>query len=155
MYLCSSDIAFKAKKWSLWYVFLTSFLTNVRLWSFCQIPQRTASIATALNTNLTSGIRHPVRARYWQSGNADLIKYLFKTVKTTCYVWSCILNVHGSNPDLSRNDRWERGDSMSIVSSLPQTGSLERHRILSESLHSPCYFFLQTILTALSLCLVV
>uniref|UniRef100_A0AAY4EDJ8 non-specific serine/threonine protein kinase n=1 Tax=Denticeps clupeoides TaxID=299321 RepID=A0AAY4EDJ8_9TELE len=38
-----------------------------------------------------------------------------------------------SNPDLSRNDRWERGDSMSIVSNLPQTGSLERHRILSTS----------------------
>ncbi|XP_067348132.1 misshapen-like kinase 1 isoform X4 [Channa argus] len=65
-----------------------------------KIPQRTASIATALNTNLTSGIRHPVRA---------------------------------SNPDLSRNDRWERGDSMSVISSLPQTGSLERHRILSSS----------------------
>ncbi|XP_037322949.1 misshapen-like kinase 1 isoform X4 [Pungitius pungitius] len=65
-----------------------------------KIPQRTASIATALNTNLTSGIRHPVRA---------------------------------SNPDLSRNDRWERGDGMSIISNLPQTGSLERHRILSSS----------------------
>uniref|UniRef100_A0A3B3B8G0 non-specific serine/threonine protein kinase n=1 Tax=Oryzias melastigma TaxID=30732 RepID=A0A3B3B8G0_ORYME len=65
-----------------------------------KVPQRTASIATALNTNLTSGIRHPVRA---------------------------------SNPDLSRNDRWERGDSMSIISNLPQTGSLERHRILSSS----------------------
>uniref|UniRef100_A0A8C4J0F5 non-specific serine/threonine protein kinase n=1 Tax=Dicentrarchus labrax TaxID=13489 RepID=A0A8C4J0F5_DICLA len=65
-----------------------------------KIPQRTASIATALNTNLSSGIRHPVRA---------------------------------SNPDLSRNDRWERGDSMSIISNLPQTGSLERHRILSSS----------------------
>uniref|UniRef100_A0A3P8WMR9 non-specific serine/threonine protein kinase n=1 Tax=Cynoglossus semilaevis TaxID=244447 RepID=A0A3P8WMR9_CYNSE len=65
-----------------------------------KIPQRTASIATALNTNLSSGIRHPVRA---------------------------------SNPDLSRNDRWERGDSMSIMSNLPQTGSLERHRILSSS----------------------
>ncbi|XP_077961266.1 misshapen-like kinase 1 isoform X7 [Gasterosteus aculeatus] len=65
-----------------------------------KIPQRTASIATALNTNLTSGIRHPVRA---------------------------------SNPDLSRNDRWERGDCMSIISNLPQTGSLERHRILSSS----------------------
>uniref|UniRef100_A0A673CEH7 non-specific serine/threonine protein kinase n=1 Tax=Sphaeramia orbicularis TaxID=375764 RepID=A0A673CEH7_9TELE len=72
------------------------------------IPQRTASIATALNTNLTSGIRHPVRA---------------------------------SNPDLSRNDRWERGDSMSIVSNLPQTGSLERHRILSESLPPHCDFY--------------
>uniref|UniRef100_A0A8C2JVE7 non-specific serine/threonine protein kinase n=1 Tax=Cyprinus carpio TaxID=7962 RepID=A0A8C2JVE7_CYPCA len=65
-----------------------------------KIPQRTASIATALNTNLSSGIRHPVRA---------------------------------SNPDLSRNERWERGDSISIMSNLPQTGSLERHRILSSS----------------------
>ncbi|XP_051902913.1 misshapen-like kinase 1 isoform X7 [Hippocampus zosterae] len=65
-----------------------------------KIPQRTASIATALNTNLTSGIRHPVRA---------------------------------SNPDLSRNDRWERADSIGIISNLPQTGSLERHRILSSS----------------------
>uniref|UniRef100_A0A3B3ZFG4 non-specific serine/threonine protein kinase n=1 Tax=Periophthalmus magnuspinnatus TaxID=409849 RepID=A0A3B3ZFG4_9GOBI len=65
-----------------------------------KIPQRTASIATALNTNLTSGIRHPIRA---------------------------------SNPDLSRNDRWERGDSISVISNLPQTGSLERHRILSSS----------------------
>eukprot|EP00063_Salmo_salar_P018367 XP_013993202.1 PREDICTED: misshapen-like kinase 1 isoform X6 [Salmo salar] len=65
-----------------------------------KIPQRTASIATALNTNLSSGIRHPVRA---------------------------------SNPDLSRNDRWERGDGMHLVSNLPQTGSLERHRILSSS----------------------
>uniref|UniRef100_A0A3B3WBN5 non-specific serine/threonine protein kinase n=1 Tax=Poecilia mexicana TaxID=48701 RepID=A0A3B3WBN5_9TELE len=73
-----------------------------------KIPQRTASIATALNTNLTSGIRHPVR------------------LLTLDYL-------HGSNPDLSRNDRWERGDSMSIISGLPQTGSLERHRILSES----------------------
>uniref|UniRef100_A0A671Y1G9 non-specific serine/threonine protein kinase n=1 Tax=Sparus aurata TaxID=8175 RepID=A0A671Y1G9_SPAAU len=72
-----------------------------------KIPQRTASIATALNTNLSSGIRHPVRA---------------------------------SNPDLSRNDRWERGDSMSIISNLPQTGSLERHRIISESLLPQCYF---------------
>ncbi|CAL1573656.1 unnamed protein product [Knipowitschia caucasica] len=65
-----------------------------------KIPQRTSSIATALNTNLTSGIRHPIRA---------------------------------SNPDLSRNDRWERGDGMSVISHLPQTGSLERHRILSSS----------------------
>ncbi|XP_048094106.1 misshapen-like kinase 1 [Alosa alosa] len=65
-----------------------------------KIPQRTTSIATALNTNLSSGIRHPVRA---------------------------------SNPDLSRNDRWERGDSMSVVSNLPQTGSLERHHILGSS----------------------
>ncbi|XP_063059490.1 misshapen-like kinase 1 isoform X3 [Engraulis encrasicolus] len=64
-----------------------------------KIPQRTASIATALNTNLSSGIRHPVRA---------------------------------SNPDLSRNERWERGDSMSVVSNLPQTGSLERHQILGQ-----------------------
>uniref|UniRef100_A0A3B4UCL6 non-specific serine/threonine protein kinase n=1 Tax=Seriola dumerili TaxID=41447 RepID=A0A3B4UCL6_SERDU len=79
-----------------------------------KIPQRTASIATALNTNLTSGIRHPVRA-------SDLYP-------------------HCSNPDLSRNDRWERGDSMSIISNLPQTGSLERHRILSESLPPQCYF---------------
>uniref|UniRef100_A0A669E8B6 non-specific serine/threonine protein kinase n=1 Tax=Oreochromis niloticus TaxID=8128 RepID=A0A669E8B6_ORENI len=74
------------------------------------IPQRTASIATALNTNLTSGIRHPVRA---------------------------------SNPDLSRNDRWERGDSMSIISNLPQTGSLERHRILSEFPSPQCHFSLR------------
>lgn len=51
----------------------------------------------------------------------------------------CILN-YGSNPDLSRNDRWERGDSISIISNLPQTGSLERHRILSESLPPLCYF---------------
>ncbi|XP_077596129.1 misshapen-like kinase 1 isoform X1 [Stigmatopora nigra] len=65
-----------------------------------KIPQRTASIATALNTNLTSGIRHPVRA---------------------------------SNPDLSRNDRWERGDTIGMLSNLPQTGSLERHRILTSS----------------------
>ena len=42
----------------------------------------------------------------------------------------------GSNPDLSRNDRWERGDSMNLVSNLPQTGSLERHRILSEYLRT-------------------
>uniref|UniRef100_A0A8C1WJM6 non-specific serine/threonine protein kinase n=1 Tax=Cyprinus carpio TaxID=7962 RepID=A0A8C1WJM6_CYPCA len=69
-----------------------------------KIPQRTASIATALNTNLSSGIRHPVRA---------------------------------SNPDLSRNERWERGDSMSIMSNLPQTGSLERHRILKEQPRPP------------------
>lgn len=40
---------------------------------------------------------------------------------------------HASNPDLSRNDRWERGESLSVISNLPQTGSLERHRILSES----------------------
>lgn len=46
----------------------------------------------------------------------------------TCTV--CSLCV--SNPDLSRNERWERGDSMSVMSNLPQTGSLERHRILSE-----------------------
>lgn len=46
---------------------------------------------------------------------------------------SCIVCFfHVSNPDLSRNERWERGDSMSIMSNLPQTGSLERHRILSE-----------------------
>uniref|UniRef100_A0A8C9WSR9 non-specific serine/threonine protein kinase n=1 Tax=Scleropages formosus TaxID=113540 RepID=A0A8C9WSR9_SCLFO len=66
-----------------------------------KVPQRTTSIAAALNTNLSSGIRHPVRAR-------------------------CV------NPDLSRNDRWERGDALSATSNLPQTGSLERHRILSE-----------------------
>ncbi|XP_029103135.1 misshapen-like kinase 1 isoform X3 [Scleropages formosus] len=65
-----------------------------------KVPQRTTSIAAALNTNLSSGIRHPVRA---------------------------------SNPDLSRNDRWERGDALSATSNLPQTGSLERHRILTSS----------------------
>ncbi|KAG7223247.1 hypothetical protein INR49_015603 [Caranx melampygus] len=48
---------------------------------------------------------------------------------SACQMW----NSHPSNPDLSRNDRWERGDSMSIISNLPQTGSLERHRILSSS----------------------
>uniref|UniRef100_A0A3B3HZV9 non-specific serine/threonine protein kinase n=1 Tax=Oryzias latipes TaxID=8090 RepID=A0A3B3HZV9_ORYLA len=80
-----------------------------------KVPQRTASIATALNANLTSGIRHPVRA---------------------------------SNPDLSRNDRWERGDSMSIISNLPQTGSLERHRILSESLLPHSSSFLLSIRTS-------
>uniref|UniRef100_A0A665WD48 non-specific serine/threonine protein kinase n=1 Tax=Echeneis naucrates TaxID=173247 RepID=A0A665WD48_ECHNA len=79
-----------------------------------KIPQRTASIATALNTNLTSGIRHPVRA-------SDL--------------YPC-----GSNPDLSRNDRWERGESISIISNLPQTGSLERHRNFSEFLRPQHYF---------------
>uniref|UniRef100_A0A8C2J3B9 non-specific serine/threonine protein kinase n=1 Tax=Cyprinus carpio TaxID=7962 RepID=A0A8C2J3B9_CYPCA len=41
------------------------------------------------------------------------------------------------NPDLSRNERWERGDSMSIMSNLPQTGSLERHRILKEQPRPP------------------
>uniref|UniRef100_A0AAX7TNP7 non-specific serine/threonine protein kinase n=1 Tax=Astatotilapia calliptera TaxID=8154 RepID=A0AAX7TNP7_ASTCA len=67
-----------------------------------KIPQRTASIATALNTNLTS----------------DFFNF----------------------GDLSRNDRWERGDSMSIISNLPQTGSLERHRILSEFPSPQCHF---------------
>uniref|UniRef100_A0A8C9XIM1 non-specific serine/threonine protein kinase n=1 Tax=Sander lucioperca TaxID=283035 RepID=A0A8C9XIM1_SANLU len=84
-----------------------------------KIPQRTASIATALNTNLNSGIRHPVRA----SAHSMVVDRLQITD----------LYPHGSNPDLSRNDRWERGDCMSIISNLPQTGSLERHRILSSS----------------------
>lgn len=53
----------------------------------------------------------------------------------------------GSNPDLSRNDRWERGDSMSIVSNLPQTGSLERHRILSESLPPHCDIYADCLCT--------
>uniref|UniRef100_A0A8C9XIN1 non-specific serine/threonine protein kinase n=1 Tax=Sander lucioperca TaxID=283035 RepID=A0A8C9XIN1_SANLU len=91
-----------------------------------KIPQRTASIATALNTNLNSGIRHPVRA----SAHSMVVDRLQITD----------LYPHGSNPDLSRNDRWERGDCMSIISNLPQTGSLERHRILSESLPPQCYF---------------
>ncbi|XP_036403808.1 misshapen-like kinase 1 isoform X3 [Megalops cyprinoides] len=65
-----------------------------------KVPQRTTSIAAALNSNLSSGIRHPVRA---------------------------------SNPDLSRNDRWERSDSVNVVANLPQTGSLERHRVLASS----------------------
>uniref|UniRef100_A0A3B3TBG0 non-specific serine/threonine protein kinase n=1 Tax=Paramormyrops kingsleyae TaxID=1676925 RepID=A0A3B3TBG0_9TELE len=70
------------------------------------VPQRTTSIAAALNANLLSGMRHPVRAS------------------------ALTRNFHpASNPDLSRNDRWERGDSLSVVSNLPQTGSLERHRI--------------------------
>lgn len=47
--------------------------------------------------------------------------------------------LNGSNPDLSRNDRWERGDSMSVIANLPQTGSLERHRILSKSLLAHVY----------------
>uniref|UniRef100_A0A671KNE5 non-specific serine/threonine protein kinase n=1 Tax=Sinocyclocheilus anshuiensis TaxID=1608454 RepID=A0A671KNE5_9TELE len=82
-----------------------------------KIPQRTASIATALNTNLSSGIRHPVRLWHKSYDCTD-----------SCTVCSfCV-----SNPDLSRNERWERGDSISIMSNLPQTGSLERHRILSE-----------------------
>uniref|UniRef100_A0A8C9VF53 non-specific serine/threonine protein kinase n=1 Tax=Scleropages formosus TaxID=113540 RepID=A0A8C9VF53_SCLFO len=34
-----------------------------------------------------------------------------------------------SNPDLSRNDRWDRAESVGLESNLPQTGSLERHRI--------------------------
>ncbi|KAG7464599.1 hypothetical protein MATL_G00167270 [Megalops atlanticus] len=65
-----------------------------------KVPQRTTSIAAALNSNLSSGIRHPVRA---------------------------------SNPDLSRNDRWERSDSVNVVANLPQTGSLERHRVPASS----------------------
>lgn len=56
-----------------------------------QIPQRTASIATALNTNLSSGIRHPVRARYCL-GHAENIKVSLNNsdmiLKTLC-----ILNV--------------------------------------------------------------
>ncbi|XP_039603162.1 misshapen-like kinase 1 isoform X2 [Polypterus senegalus] len=61
-----------------------------------KVPQRTTSIATALNTSLASGTRQAVRA---------------------------------SNPDLRRNDGWERGDSIISISNLPQTGSLERHRV--------------------------
>uniref|UniRef100_A0A8C1WLZ6 non-specific serine/threonine protein kinase n=1 Tax=Cyprinus carpio TaxID=7962 RepID=A0A8C1WLZ6_CYPCA len=87
-----------------------------------KIPQRTASIATALNTNLSSGIRHPVRL-------------LHKSFDCPDSCTECSLCV--SNPDLSRNERWERGDSMSIMSNLPQTGSLERHRILKEQPRPP------------------
>uniref|UniRef100_A0A8D0CJJ4 non-specific serine/threonine protein kinase n=1 Tax=Scleropages formosus TaxID=113540 RepID=A0A8D0CJJ4_SCLFO len=38
-----------------------------------------------------------------------------------------------SNPDLSRNDRWDRAESVGLESNLPQTGSLERHRIPASS----------------------
>ncbi|XP_058876305.1 misshapen-like kinase 1, partial [Acipenser ruthenus] len=61
-----------------------------------KVPQRTTSIATALNSSLSTGNRQPARA---------------------------------SNPDLRRNEGWERGDSLASVSNLPQTGSLERHRV--------------------------
>lgn len=70
-------LGFKTKKhlWSL-----CKIRVNVRQWCCCpQIPQRTASIATALNTNLTSGIRHPVRARYWTQPN-DLIRHFLELV---------------------------------------------------------------------------
>uniref|UniRef100_A0A8C5BMT6 non-specific serine/threonine protein kinase n=1 Tax=Gadus morhua TaxID=8049 RepID=A0A8C5BMT6_GADMO len=93
-----------------------------------KIPQRTASIAAALNANLSSGIRHPVRARYTTAPFAAYYGLDEITPLTPASP--------DSNPDLSRNDRWERGDSMNLVSNLPQTGSLERHRILSEYLRT-------------------
>uniref|UniRef100_A0A8D3DFB8 non-specific serine/threonine protein kinase n=1 Tax=Scophthalmus maximus TaxID=52904 RepID=A0A8D3DFB8_SCOMX len=73
---------------------------------------------------------------WFKSHHVLICLYLRKTFHGDLYP-------HGSNPDLSRNDRWERGDSMSILSNLPQTGSLERHRILSESL--PSDISLQTV----------
>ncbi|XP_035265834.1 misshapen-like kinase 1 isoform X3 [Anguilla anguilla] len=65
-----------------------------------KVPQRTTSIAVALNSNVAPGVKHPARA---------------------------------SNPDLSHNDRWERGDGVGVASNQPQTSSLERHHILASS----------------------
>ncbi|KAM3822730.1 misshapen-like kinase 1 isoform 4-T4 [Vipera latastei] len=70
-----------------------------------QVPQRTSSIATALNTSgvtSSSSSTRPVHA------------------------------VRASNPDLRRSDPgWERGDSLlqSGAANLPQAGSLERNRV--------------------------
>ncbi|XP_070583775.1 misshapen-like kinase 1 isoform X3 [Erythrolamprus reginae] len=70
-----------------------------------QVPQRTSSIATALNTSgvtSRSSSTRPVHA------------------------------VRASNPDLRRSDPgWERGDSLlqSAAANLPQAGSLERNRV--------------------------
>ncbi|XP_041441061.1 misshapen-like kinase 1 L homeolog isoform X2 [Xenopus laevis] len=81
-----------------------------------KVPQRTTSIATALNTSGSGGSR-PV-----QQGQP----------------------VRASNPDLRRAESgWERGDSLlqSPHPNLPQAGSLERNRIaphkLEESSISP------------------
>ncbi|XP_039180750.1 misshapen-like kinase 1 isoform X6 [Crotalus tigris] len=69
-----------------------------------QVPQRTSSIATALNTSGVTGSSstRPVHA------------------------------VRASNPDLRRSDPgWERGDNLlqSGAANLPQAGSLERNRV--------------------------
>ncbi|XP_026580038.1 misshapen-like kinase 1 isoform X3 [Pseudonaja textilis] len=72
-----------------------------------QVPQRTSSIATALNTSgVTSG----------GSGGGTRPAHA----------------VRASNPDLRRSDPgWERGDSLlqSGAAHLPQAGSLERNRV--------------------------
>ncbi|XP_034286727.1 misshapen-like kinase 1 isoform X7 [Pantherophis guttatus] len=69
-----------------------------------KVPQRTSSIATALNTSgvTSSSSTRPVHA------------------------------VRASNPDLRRSDPgWERGDNLlqSGAANLPQAGSLERNRV--------------------------
>uniref|UniRef100_A0A670KAJ5 non-specific serine/threonine protein kinase n=1 Tax=Podarcis muralis TaxID=64176 RepID=A0A670KAJ5_PODMU len=94
-----------------------------------KVPQRTSSIATALNTSGAGsggGAIRPVHA-----------------VRASAACWALILRptwpkLRGapsfphSNPDLRRSDPgWERADSLlqSGTGNLPQAGSLERNRI--------------------------
>ncbi|XP_026547459.1 misshapen-like kinase 1 isoform X2 [Notechis scutatus] len=72
-----------------------------------QVPQRTSSIATALNTSGVTG-----------GGSSSGTRPAHA--------------VRASNPDLRRSDPgWERGDSLlqSGAAHLPQAGSLERNRV--------------------------
>uniref|UniRef100_A0A8C5K1W6 non-specific serine/threonine protein kinase n=1 Tax=Jaculus jaculus TaxID=51337 RepID=A0A8C5K1W6_JACJA len=85
-----------------------------------KVPQRTSSIATALNTSGSGGSRpaQAVRARYTTLGGAG---------------WQILpaYPLRGGNPDLRRSDPgWERSDSVLPASHghLPQAGSLERNR---------------------------
>uniref|UniRef100_A0A6Q2WT68 non-specific serine/threonine protein kinase n=1 Tax=Esox lucius TaxID=8010 RepID=A0A6Q2WT68_ESOLU len=60
-----------------------------------KIPQRTASIATALNTNLSSGIRHPVRSLCTGNKTMKKIPRLYASSSLVCACVSGCVQDHG------------------------------------------------------------
>ncbi|KAM6164023.1 misshapen-like kinase 1 isoform 2-T2 [Rhynchocyon petersi] len=103
-----------------------------------KVPQRTSSIATALNTSGAGGSRpaQAVRARP-RSNSAWQIYLQRRAERGTPKLPGPPAHTPGppnasSNPDLRRSDPgWERSDSVLPASHghLPQAGSLERNRV--------------------------
>uniref|UniRef100_A0A8C9VZI4 non-specific serine/threonine protein kinase n=1 Tax=Scleropages formosus TaxID=113540 RepID=A0A8C9VZI4_SCLFO len=74
------------------------------------------------------GVRAP-RAFECIMGEKELVEALWSSELMPSFGIHPCRRLAASNPDLSRNDRWDRAESVGLESNLPQTGSLERHRI--------------------------
>ncbi|KAG8008613.1 Traf2 and NCK-interacting protein kinase [Nibea albiflora] len=106
--------------------------------SLCDQPTKTMSAFPTQDPSLTPTPR-PIHSRELVRQNSDPTSETpapqMHQIREDRGPWIRLPDVE--LPPKVRSDKAQlvtRGDSMSIVSNLPQTGSLERHRILSESL---------------------